>query len=70
MNFQSLVRTGAEKGLLLNSWDHWKKYRKSRGATNHVYDESITEEVFRGIPDFLREAGFLIDQVKQRQSYI
>lgn len=68
MSFQDLIRTGAERGLLLNSWDEWKDYRKSRGATSHTYDEKKAEEVFQNLPGFLKEAEFLRDQISKRQS--
>lgn len=68
MSFQELIRTGAEKGLLLNSWDKWKNYRKSRGATSHTYDEEKAEEVFQDIPAFLEEAEFLYDEISRRQA--
>lgn len=68
MSFQQLIRTGAEQGLLLNSWDKWKLYRKSRGATSHTYAENIAQEVFEDIPDFVEEVEFLIQQINNRQS--
>ena len=68
MSFQDLIRTGAEKGLLLNSWDKWKNYRQSRNSTSHTYNESKAEEIFQDIPTFLREAEFLRDQINQRQN--
>lgn len=65
MNFQDLIRTGAEKGLLKNSWDVWHFYRKARGKTSHTYSETTAEEVFAIIPDFLEEARFLRDKLLQ-----
>ena len=66
MNFQDLIRTGAEKGLLCNSWDKWQLYRKARGTTSHTYNEVSAVEVFALIPAFLAEAQFLCAQFQQR----
>ncbi len=68
MSFQDLIRTGAEKGLLLNSWDKWKNYRQSRNSTSHTYNEAKAEEIFQDIPTFLTEAEFLRDQINSRQN--
>ncbi|QLH41985.1 MAG: nucleotidyltransferase substrate binding protein [Coxiellaceae bacterium] len=38
-SFPNLIRTGFERGLLLNSWDVWQKYRYARNITSHTYDE-------------------------------
>jgi nucleotidyltransferase substrate binding protein (TIGR01987 family) len=67
MSFQELIRTGAERGLLMNSWDVWKKYRQARGATSHTYNEQKAEEVFNDIPMFLKEAQFLCRKINERQ---
>ncbi len=67
MTFQELIRTGAERGLLLNSWDIWKAYRKARGSTSHTYNEDSAVSVFSNIPQFLEEVRFLRDQINTRQ---
>lgn len=68
MSFQELIRTGAEKGLLLHSWDVWHFYRQCRSITSHTYDQKKAEEVFHHIPGFLADAVFLYDQLQKRQS--
>lgn len=59
-SFQELIRTGAERGLLLNSWDCWAKYRLARNITSHSYNEAKALEVFQQIPDFLKESEYLL----------
>ncbi|MCX5920213.1 MAG: HI0074 family nucleotidyltransferase substrate-binding subunit [Candidatus Melainabacteria bacterium] len=66
MNFQDLIRTGAEKGLLKNSWDVWQFYRKARGSTSHTYSEIAASKVFAMIPDFVEEVRFLRDKLVER----
>ena len=36
MAFADLIRSGSEKGLLLQDWTHWKKFREMRGSTSHA----------------------------------
>ena len=62
-DFQYLIRTGNEKGLLLGDWAKWRVYREMRGKTSHTYDEEIAVEVAEGIPAFLDEVRYLRDQL-------
>lgn len=64
MSFQNLIRTGSEKGLLLNGWEQWAKYRKARSTTSHVYNEIKAVEVFTEIPGFLLEAQHLLKKLQ------
>lgn len=66
MNFADLIRTGYEKGLLLNSWDIWKNYRKARGTTSHTYDADKVGEIIREIPQFFKEAQYLLAELEKR----
>ncbi|MEO5335198.1 MAG: nucleotidyltransferase substrate binding protein [Magnetococcus sp. YQC-5] len=66
MLFPDLIRTGNEYGLLLGNWADWKKYRERRGKTSHTYDEKIAIDVVEYIPDFLKEAQFLLEQLQKR----
>ncbi len=68
MSFPDLIRTGSEKGLLLNGWDKWKSYREARSITSHTYDEKKAAQVFAEIPGFLKEAEYLFQQIHQRQT--
>lgn len=68
MTFQDLIRSGNERGLLLGAWPEWKRYREMRAKTSHTYDEGIALEVISGIPTFLAEARYLLDQIKTRQA--
>lgn len=66
MSFAALIRTGAEKGLLQNSWDVWSSYRTARNLTSHTYNEAKAIEVCGVIPNFLKEAKFLFEQLEKR----
>ncbi len=66
MTFQNLIREGEERGLLRSGWDVWSIFRRARGTTSHTYDESKALEVVAIIPDFLKEAQFLYDQLIAR----
>ena len=66
MLFPDLIRTANEQGLLRSDWSNWKKYREMRGKTSHTYDESIALDVVTGIPDFINECVFLLNQLSIR----
>lgn len=66
MPFADLIRSGNEQGLLLSDWPRWRTYREMRATTSHTYDEAVALAVVAGIPDFLKEAVFLRDQLRAR----
>jgi len=66
MPFADLIRTGNEQGLLLGNWSDWKRYREMRSRTSHAYDEEVALGVVEGIPAFLAEAQFLLQQLQGR----
>lgn len=68
MNFQDIIRTGNEKGLLLGNWTEWRTYRDIRSRTSHTYDEEIALQVVAGIPQFLQDAEFLKNQLMEKLS--
>ncbi|MFI8746366.1 nucleotidyltransferase substrate binding protein [Pseudomonas sp. NPDC077186] len=68
MNFPDLIRTGNERGLLLSSWPEWRRFRDMRGKTSHTYDEDIALQVVASIPDFQREATYLLEQLQDAQA--
>lgn len=66
--FADLIRTASEQGLLLGSWPEWKGYREMRSRTSHAYDEAVAVEVVAGIPAFLAEAQYLLQQLQGRNA--
>jgi nucleotidyltransferase substrate binding protein (TIGR01987 family) len=59
MNYRSLIRTGAEYGLI-NDVPAWFVYRDKRNITSHTYDAAKAAEVFAVVPDFARDASALL----------
>ena len=66
MTFPALIRTASERGLLLSNWAGWKDFRDARNMTSHGYDSAKAEEVFSRIPDFFRDACFLLEKLRER----
>jgi nucleotidyltransferase substrate binding protein (TIGR01987 family) len=66
-DFQYLIRTANEQGLLLGAWPQWRVYRDMRSKTSHTYDEEVALKVVAGIPDFLKEARYLLEQLQRKQ---
>ncbi len=66
MSFSAIMREAFGRGLVQSEVSVWKEYRKLRGTTSHTYNADKAQMVFESLPDFLREAGFLRDQLRQR----
>ena len=66
VDFQYLIRSGNEQGLLLSSWPEWRLFRDVRSKTSHTYDEQVAIIVVSAIPSFVLEAKYLLAQLQQR----
>lgn len=66
MSFPNLIRTGSEKGLLLNAWPKWKQYREARNMTSHTYNENKAIQVCSVISEFLNDARYLTEKLQER----
>lgn len=66
-DFQYLIRSANEQGLLLSAWPEWRHFRDMRSKTSHTYDETVALKVVEGIPDFLNEARHLLAELERRQ---
>jgi nucleotidyltransferase substrate binding protein (TIGR01987 family) len=68
MSFPDMIRSGAERGLLANGWDEWRRFRDARNATSHAYNEKKANEVFERIPAFRDEAAVLLKHLQERSA--
>jgi Nucleotidyltransferase substrate binding protein like len=66
MPFQDMIRLGNEQGLLRGDWPAWRLYRDMRARTSHTYAAAVAKQMVNCIPDFLAEATYLRDQLRQR----
>ena len=66
MSFSDLIRKGNEQGLLLGEWPDWRDFRQMRGKTSHTYNEDTALEVVAGIPQFIEEAVYLRNKLRDR----
>jgi nucleotidyltransferase substrate binding protein (TIGR01987 family) len=64
--FQNLIRLGNEKGLLRSDWSVWRDYRHARSNSSHTYDGHKAEAVYGIAVDFLGEAKFLYQQLRDK----
>lgn len=64
LSFSDMIRTACEYGLLQGDVAIWKEYRRQRSTTSHVYDQKKAADVFKMIPLFLKEAKYLLLQLK------
>lgn len=66
-DFQYLIRSGNEQGLLAGDWLRWRQYREMRSKTSHTYDEAVALVVVGIIPEFLAEAEHLLGELQRRR---
>ena len=69
-DFQFLVSSASEQGLLLRDWSAWRRYRDLRARSSHTYQyqENVALEVVAGIPEFLEDTRHMRDQLQQHQT--
>ena len=65
-DFQFLIRSASEQGLILHGWPDWRRYREMRTKTSHTYNEETALDVVAGIPAFLDEARHLCRELQSR----
>ena len=65
MSFMDLMRTAAEAGLVREA-PPFKVYREMKNITSHTYDPDRAEEVVSVVPDFLKDARFLLKELRKR----
>ena len=65
-DFQYLVRSANEQGLLRSDWPVWRRFRELRGKTSHTYNEAVAKDVAAEIPAFLEEAAHLLNALQAR----
>jgi nucleotidyltransferase substrate binding protein (TIGR01987 family) len=64
--FADLIRSGSAQGLLRRDWLAWRRFREMRGRTSHVYDVNAAMAVVAAIPEFLKEAEYLSNELRRR----
>jgi len=65
--FADLIRSAAD-ARLLKDVKGFLVYRDARNRTSHAYDQETADEVIAVIPDFLRDASFMLSELRERNS--
>lgn len=66
LTFEGLIRLGDEQKLVMSEVAQWKRYRKARTDTSHTYNEQAALGILPIIPEFVREAEYLLKQLEER----
>lgn len=61
---RQMFRIDYEQGLLRDA-EAWLLYLQRHNLTSHVYDQSIAEQIFRTVPDFLEDARWLLARLEE-----
>jgi nucleotidyltransferase substrate binding protein (TIGR01987 family) len=65
MDFKTLMRTAAEKGLI-DDPQPWYLFRDKRNITAHTYDETKALDVLAVVPQIIERARFLLARLKEQ----
>ncbi len=65
MSFKDLIRVAAQQSLIDNL-QLWFGYRNKRNITAHTYDEDKSEEIFKIMPDFIKDVEILLKKLKEK----
>jgi nucleotidyltransferase substrate binding protein (TIGR01987 family) len=65
MDFKTLMRTAAEKGLI-DDPQPWYLFRDKRNITAHTYDETKALDVLAVVPQLIERARFLLARLKEQ----
>ena len=64
--FNEIIRESYRQALVRSELPVWREYRRNRGTTSHTYNEEKAQEVFESVPDFLRDARYLLNRLRER----
>ena len=65
LNNRELFRIGWEQGLVSDP-EKWFHYMKMRNQTSHVYDNAKAEAVYASAREFLPDAQYLLQHLKEK----
>ncbi|KLO21693.1 hypothetical protein X275_05795 [Marinitoga sp. 1197] len=65
---KELFRLSYENKLIDNV-QKWFKYHKYRNLTSHTYNIEIAEEVFEVSKEFINDAKFLLERLKEKNDF-
>jgi nucleotidyltransferase substrate binding protein (TIGR01987 family) len=67
MDFKTLIRTAAEKGLIDDPLP-WYLFREKRNITAHTYDQTKAIDVLAVVPQVIGHVRFLLKRVRERDA--
>ena len=65
-SLNELIRLACRRGLVRGEVAEWNNYREHRNASSHNYDEKTAEEIYAVAKDFLEEAAYIAQALKER----
>ena len=64
---RELFRYAAEN-LLIRDVDQWMDFHAARNKTSHIYDHAVAEATFAIVADFVPEAEFLLQKLRENNA--
>lgn len=66
MTFNTMICQANKMGLLASNLEKWDIYRQRRNLTSHTYNEDATNAMAAIMDEFLQDAKFLINKLKEK----
>lgn len=67
LNKKDLYRTAKQKDLITDT-EKWFKFHNAINETSHIYNQNIAESVLQVALEFIHEAKYLRDKLKDKTS--
>jgi nucleotidyltransferase substrate binding protein (TIGR01987 family) len=67
MDFKTLIRTAAEKGLIDDPLP-WYLFREKRSITAHTYDQTKAIGVLAVVPQLVERVRFLLERLREQNA--
>ncbi|MCE2458989.1 MAG: HI0074 family nucleotidyltransferase substrate-binding subunit [Dehalococcoidia bacterium] len=64
--FNEIIRESYRQALVRSELPVWREYRRNRGTTSLTDNEEKAQEVFESVPDFLQDARYLLNRLRER----
>jgi nucleotidyltransferase substrate binding protein (TIGR01987 family) len=62
---RDLFRVGYQQGMLRDA-EAWLDFLEKRNLTSHTYDAATAEVVYQSARDFMRDARFLLERLREK----
>ena len=64
--FSQMIKNAHQESIIEKGLEQWKLFRDTRIKYNESYDQEVTQEILKIVPEFINEMQYLLKQLKER----